>query len=329
MFQRRFFHALASASRFKIADNVKKTIINGGPVVALESTIISHGMPYPQNVETARSVEAIVRDQGAVPATIAILDGHVHIGLEPEQLDRLGKLGHQAIKTSRRDLAVVLGQRRSGATTVASTMILARAAGIPVFVTGGIGGVHRGAEQTFDISADLTELGRTSVAVVCAGVKSILDIGKTLEVLETQGVTVATLGPSRRFPAFYTPESDFDSPNHVPDIQTAASMIAANHDLGLGSGMVFAVPIPSQDAANSKAIQDAIDTALAEAKSQGIHGKEETPFLLKRVSELTLGSSLEANIALVKNNAKMGGQLAVALAKLKLERNSSGGILQK
>ncbi|KAI8069978.1 erwinia chrysanthemi IndA protein-like protein-like protein [Gongronella butleri] len=320
LFQRRLFHALPSASRFLMTDKVRTAIQNGAPVVALESTIISHGMPYPQNVETARAVETIVRDQGAVPATIAILDGKVHIGLDDTQLDKLGKLGHAAIKTSRRDLAAVMGQGQSGATTVASTMVLARIAGIPIFVTGGIGGVHRGAEQSFDISADLTELGKTPVAVVCAGVKSILDIEKTLEVLETQGVTVATVGPNKRFPAFYTPDSGFDSPCHVTNASTAASMIAANHDLALQSGMVFAVPIPSKDAANTKLIQDAISTAVSEARSQGIRGKQETPFLLKRIAELTSGSSLDANIALVKNNAKVGGQIAVELAKLKFAR---------
>ncbi|CAO3627522.1 unnamed protein product [Cunninghamella echinulata] len=199
-------------------------------------------------------------------------------------------------------------------------MILARRAGIPVFVTGGIGGVHRGADQSFDISADLTELGKTPVAVVCAGVKSILDIEKTLEVLETQGVTVATIGESKRFPAFYTPDSGFNSPSQIKDISTAARTILANHDLDLQSGIVFAVPIPDKDAANAQAIQDAINTAVQEARNNGIRGKEETPFLLKRISELTQGKSLEANIALVKNNAKIGGQIAVELSKLKLSR---------
>ncbi|KAI9302451.1 Indigoidine synthase A family protein [Cunninghamella echinulata] len=320
LLQRRFFHSLPSASNFIISPAIKKALQNGGPVVALESTIISHGMPYPKNVETAKQVENIIRDQGAIPATIAILNGKVYIGLEEEKLDELGRLGHQAVKASRRDLATVIAQKQAGATTVASTMILARRAGIPVFVTGGIGGVHRGADQSFDISADLTELGKTPVAVVCAGVKSILDIEKTLEVLETQGVTVATIGESKRFPAFYTPDSGFNSPNQIKDIPTAARTILANHDLDLQSGIVFAVPIPDKDAANAQAIQDAINTAVQEARNNGIRGKEETPFLLKRISELTQGKSLDANIALVKNNAKIGGQIAVELSKLKLSR---------
>ncbi|KAI9016462.1 erwinia chrysanthemi IndA protein-like protein-like protein [Phycomyces nitens] len=313
----RFFHALPTSKNFVFSPEVKKALSNNGPVVALESTIISHGMPYPQNVETARAVENLVRDQGAIPATIAILDGKVHIGLEDNALERLGKIGIKAQKTSRRDLPIVLSQRLAGATTVASTMFLARAAGIHVFVTGGIGGVHRGADTSFDISADLLELGKTPVAVVCAGVKSILDIPKTLEVLETQGVTVSTFGKSKRFPAFYTPDSGLDSPSRVEDATAAAQAISANHELGLNSGMVIAVPIPSESAADAQLIQGAIDTAIAEARATGIVGKEETPFLLKRMAELTKGESLEANIALVKNNAIVGGKIAYELAQLK------------
>ncbi|CEG66759.1 hypothetical protein CU097_004713 [Rhizopus azygosporus] len=313
----RRFSALSIAEKFTITPEIKDALKRNGPVVALESTIISHGMPYPQNVETARSVEAIVREQGAIPATIAILNGKVHIGLNDDQLDYFGKNGPAAIKASRRDLPVILAQGKSGATTVASTMILARAAGIPVFVTGGIGGVHRGASESFDISADLTELGRTPVAVVCAGVKSILDIPKTLEVLETQGVTVATVGTTRQFPAFYTPNSGFDSPYHVETAQDAAKIILANHELQMNSGVVFAVPIPKESAADTKSIQEAIDTAITEARTENIKGKEETPFLLKRIAELTKGESLSANIALVKNNAKIGGQIAVQLSQLK------------
>ncbi|KAI9468662.1 erwinia chrysanthemi IndA protein-like protein-like protein [Zychaea mexicana] len=310
----RRFHALASSKPFTITPEIQNALAKKGPVVALESTIISHGMPYPQNVETARAVEDIVRAQGAIPATIAILKGQVHIGLEDEKLEQLGKMGAKAQKSSRRDLALILSKRGYGATTVASTMILARAAGIPVFVTGGIGGVHRGADQSFDISADLTELGRTPVAVVCAGVKSILDIEKTLEVLETQGVSVTTIG-ERRFPAFYIPDSGFDSPSCVYDESEAAELIYHNHRLELNSGMVFAVPIPKEQAADTQSIQKAIDTALAEVRSNGISGKDETPFLLRRVSELTKGESLAANIALIKNNAKVGARIAVELSK--------------
>ncbi|KAI7861607.1 pseudouridine-5'-phosphate glycosidase [Spinellus fusiger] len=317
---KRCFHALSNAKEFVYSPQVKAALSQHRPVVALESTIISHGMPYPQNVETATQVETIIREQGATPATIALFDGRVHIGLTREELERLGKYGTQAQKTSRRDLPTVLAKGCVGATTVASTMFLARSAGIPVFVTGGIGGVHRGADQSFDISADLMELGKTSVAVVCAGVKSILDIEKTLEVLETQGVTVATVGGSQAFPAFYTPESGFKSPCQVQNEKEAASIILANHRLDLGSGMVFAVPIPKEHAANARDIQIAIDTAVAEARANGVTGKEETPFLLKRIAELTKGESLAANIALVKNNAVIGGRIAVELAALKAKQ---------
>ncbi|KAI9363572.1 pseudouridine-5'-phosphate glycosidase [Pilaira anomala] len=320
LLKKRTFSSLPTSIKFIITPEIQAAIQNKGPVVALESTIISHGMPYPQNVETAKAVEDIIRQQGAIPATIAILDGKVHIGLTDENLEQLGKVGYKAQKASRRDLSVVLAQKKVGATTVASTMILARMAGIPVFVTGGIGGVHRGAEQSFDISADLTELGRTPVAVVCAGVKSILDIPKTLEVLETQGVTVTTVGQDNKFPAFYTPDSGYKSPFFVNSTLDAAKLILANHELELGSGMVFACPIPSESAADAKSIQSAIDTAISEARSNNVRGKDETPFLLKRIAELTKGGSLTANIALVKNNAKIGGQIAVQLAHLKQQQ---------
>ncbi|KAI8987388.1 indigoidine synthase A family protein [Mycotypha africana] len=316
--RKRCFHALPNSERFVITPEIKQAIEERGPVVALESTIISHGMPYPQNVETAKSVENIVREQGAIPATIAILNGQVHIGLTDNALEFLGKAGPEAQKTSRRDLAMILSQKRNGATTVASTMILARAAGIPIFVTGGIGGVHRGAESSFDISADLYELGRTPIAVVCAGVKSILDIQKTLEVLESQGVTVATFDrDSKRFPAFYTVDSGYESPYQMKDALDAAKSILANHQLELNSGIVFACPIPKEAAPDSEAIQAAIANAIAEARAKNIHGKEETPYLLKRINELTRGESLAANIALVKNNARIGGQIAVKLSELK------------
>ncbi|CAO3672163.1 unnamed protein product [Umbelopsis vinacea] len=283
-------------SRFKISKSVRAAISSGHPIVALESTIISHGMPYPQNVETALAVEAIILKNGAVPATIAILDGKVHIGLDEEELDRLGRFGTKARKTSRRDLPFVLSNSLTGATTVAGTMILAHAAGIPVFVTGGIGGAHRGAEQTMDISADLLELGKTPVAVVCAGAKSILDIPKTLEILETQGVPVTTIGKGSAFPAFYTPDSGFESPCHVLDAVAAAKMIHANQELQLQNGMVFAVPIPDEHAADGSRISAAIEDAIKEARSKGIHGKDETPFLLKRIGEITKGDSLKASM---------------------------------
>ncbi|KAG2184017.1 hypothetical protein INT44_009028 [Umbelopsis vinacea] len=312
----RLFSSVAS-SKFKVSQSVKAALKSGQPVVALESTIISHGMPYPQNVETAMAVEDIIVKNGAVPATIAILQGKVHIGLEKDELEQLGNFGKKARKTSRRDLPFVLANSLTGATTVAGTMVLAHAAGISVFVTGGIGGAHRGAEKTMDISADLMELGKTPVAVVCAGAKSILDIPKTLEVLETQGVPVTTIGESAAFPAFYTPDSGVMSPCQVPDALGAAKMIHANQEMQLQNGMVFAVPIPTEHAADSRNIAQAIGSALKEASNNGIHGKEATPFLLKRITEITKGDSLKANIALVKNNAAIGAQIAVELAKLK------------
>ncbi|KAH8550206.1 indigoidine synthase A family protein [Umbelopsis sp. PMI_123] len=306
-----------ASTKFKISNLVKAALNSGQPVVALESTIISHGMPYPQNVETALAVEDIIVKHGAVPATIAILEGKVHIGLEKDELEQLGNIGKSARKTSRRDIPFVLANSLTGATTVAGTMVLAHAAGIPVFVTGGIGGAHRGAEKTMDISADLMELGKTPVAVVCAGAKSILDIPKTLEILETQGVPVTTIGKSAVFPAFYTPDSGVMSPCQVPDALAAAKMIHANQEMELQNGMVFAVPIPAEHAADGRNIAKAIGTAIKEASDNDVQGKEATPFLLKRITEITKGDSLKANIALVKNNAAIGAQIAVELANLK------------
>ncbi|KAI8992331.1 Indigoidine synthase A family protein [Pilobolus umbonatus] len=302
-------------SSFHITPELKQALEQRKPIVALESTIISHGMPYPQNVETAREVEAIVRQQGAIPATIAILKGKVHI--DDNQLEYLGKTGRQAIKTSSRDLPYVVAMEKTGATTVAGTMKLAEKIGIPVFVTGGIGGVHRGAEESFDVSADLTELGRTPIAVLCAGVKSILDIEKTLEVLETQGVTVATIGEhAHQFPAFYTPTSGFKSPLKLDNVTEAAKIMVAHHHLRMKTGMLFAVPIPEGSAADAESIQIAIQTAIMDARKNKVTGKDETPFLLKRITELTEGKSLASNIALVKNNAKIGGQLARVYAEM-------------
>ncbi|KAJ2962670.1 hypothetical protein NQZ79_g2179 [Umbelopsis isabellina] len=313
----RYLSISSIPSHFKISKSVQDAFESCKPVVALESTIISHGMPYPQNVETARAVEQIIYENGAVPATIAILKGKVHIGLNDTELDHLGKHGKQAWKTSRRDIPYVMANSLTGATTVAGTMVFAHAAGISVFVTGGIGGVHRGSEQTMDVSADLLELGKTPVAVVCAGAKSILDIPKTLEVLETQGVPVTTIGNSRAFPAFYTPDSGLQSPFHVTNSELAAEMIYANQKMGLQTGMVFAVPIPAEHAGDGEKIASAIKTAVQEARSQGVYGKDETPFLLKRIGELTKGDSLKANIALVKNNAVVGAKMAVSLARMK------------
>ena len=283
----------------------------GKPIVALESTIISHGMPYPQNVRTAREVEQIIRDAGAVPATIAVIAGKICIGLSDEQLELLGA-SPDAMKVSRRDLAYVLAQARLGATTVAATMICAQLAGIEVFVTGGIGGVHRGAETSFDISADLQELAQTSVAVLCAGVKSILDIGLTLEYLETHGVPVISVGQPG-FPAFFTRESGFQADFQIDSPEDQAAFIRTKWQLGLAGGVVVSNPVPA-DAAMAPAEIDAIITqALGEAASQNVTGKKVTPFLLGRIKELTEGRSLATNIALVKHNALIGARLAVAL----------------
>jgi pseudouridine-5'-phosphate glycosidase len=283
----------------------------GLPIVALESTIISHGMPYPQNVQTARKVEQIIRDAGAVPATIAIMDGKICIGLSEEQLETLGT-APDAIKVSRRDLAYVLSQRLLGATTVAATMICARLAGIEVFVTGGIGGVHRGAETSFDMSADLQELAHTSVAVVCAGVKSILDIGLTLEYLETHGVPVMSVGQPG-FPAFFTRESGFSADFQLDSPEQQANFIRTKWQLGLEGGVVVSNPVPEQFAMPKEEIDRITEQALREAGEQGVTGKKVTPFLLARIKELTEGRSLTTNIALVEHNALVGARLAVAL----------------
>ncbi|KAK3819735.1 MAG: indigoidine synthase A-like protein [Benniella sp.] len=299
-----------------LSDEVRSALDAKKPLVALESTIISHGMPYPQNFDTAIEVEKIVRDNGATPATIAIIDGQVQIGLSQDQIRHLAKLGRAAVKASRRDMAVVMSKKQTGATTVSATMLLAHRAGISVFATGGIGGVHRGYENTMDASADLTELGRTPVAVVCAGVKSILDIGRTLEFLETQGVTVATFGSTTDFPAFFTRTSGFHSMLNIETPMEAAELIAANHAIDLQSGIVIGVPIPEADAMDDNLVGAAIDTAVKESIEQKIFGKESTPFLLKRVNELTGGNSLKSNIALVKQNASVAARIAKDLSTL-------------
>lgn len=283
----------------------------GKAIVALESTIISHGMPYPQNVAMANEVEQIIRDAGAVPATIAIMGGQICIGLSSDQLKLLAT-SPDAMKVSRRDLPYVLAQRRLGASTVAATMICARLAGIEVFVTGGLGGVHRGASDSFDISADLQELAQTSVAVVCAGVKSILDIGLTLEYLETHGVPVVSVG-QRGFPAFFTRESGYQADFQIDSAAEQAAFIRTKWELGLAGGVVIGNPVPAGAAMPQQQIDTIIDTALADASAGGVTGKAITPFLLKRIVELSGGRSLATNIALVKHNALIGAQLAVAL----------------
>ena len=298
---------------------VAAAIAEGKPVVALESTIISHGMPYPQNVETALNVEKIIRENGAVPATIAIIGGRLKAGLTAEEIEYFGKKGQAIAKASRRDLAMLCARGEDGTTT----MMIAHMAGIHIFATGGIGGVHRGAETTMDISADLEELGQTPVMVVCAGAKSILDLGLTLEYLETKGVPVIGYG-TKELPAFYTRQSGFGVDYRVDTPEELAAAFKASHDMGLKGGMLVTNPIPEEYAMPLDTINAAIDQAIAECKekgvracnAQGIHGKQTTPFLLARVAELTGGDSLASNIRLVYNNAKVAAQTAVAYCKL-------------
>ena len=297
-----------------ISPEVKAALDEGRPVVALESTIISHGMPYPKNVETALLVEQTIRDNGAVPATIAVIGGRLKAGLSHEEIEYLGKTGRGVAKASRRDLAVLVSKSMDGATTVTTTMIIAHMAGINVFATGGIGGVHRGAEVTMDISADLEELAQTPVMVVCAGAKSILDLGLTLEYLETKGVPVIGYGTDE-LPAFYTRKSGFGVDYRVDSPEELAAMFRAQRELNYKGGMLVTNPIPEQYAMDKDVIDKAIEQALAEAKEQHVHGKETTPFLLARVVELTGGDSLESNIKLVLNNATVAAKTAAELAK--------------
>ena len=298
-----------------VSPEVAAAIAEGRPVVALESTIISHGMPYPQNVETALKVESIIRENGAVPATIAILGGRLKAGLTPEEIEYLGKKGHDVTKASRRDLAVLVSRKEDGATTVTTTMMIAYMAGIRIFATGGIGGVHRGAQTTMDISADLEELAQTPVMVVCAGAKSILDLGLTLEYLETHGVPVIGYG-TKELPAFYTRKSGFGVDYELDSPQELAAAFKASMDMGLKGGMLVTNPIPEEYSMDPAVINKAIDEAIAQANAQGIHGKESTPFLLAKVKELTGGDSLDSNIQLVFNNARLAAKTATELCKL-------------
>lgn len=300
----------------EISQEVQEALNNGKAVVALESTIISHGMPYPQNVETALKVEAIVRENGAIPATIAVLNGKLKVGLSKDEIDYLGKKGLECTKTSRRDIPFILAKGLDGATTVASTMIIAEMAGISVFATGGIGGVHRGAESTMDISADLDELGRTSVAVICAGAKSILDIGLTLEYLETKGVPVVGY-QTNELPAFYTRKSGFGVDYRIDSPEELAKALATKWELGLVGGVVIANPIPEEFEMDYDIITNAVNDAVKELTEKGVKGKESTPFLLAKVKEITGGNSLISNIQLVYNNAKLGAKVAVEYANLK------------
>lgn len=297
-----------------LTDEVATALAEGAPVVALESTIISHGMPHPDNVEMALEVEDIIRGQGGVPATIAVLDGRPHVGLDPDDLDLLATSDDVA-KVSVRDLPHVIARRGHGATTVAATMRLAALAGIRVFVTGGLGGVHRGAATTFDMSADLTEMSRTDVAVVSAGVKSILDIGLTLERLETLGVPVVAHGTDE-FPAFYSRSSGHPAPLRADTPKQLAAIMAAKWDLGIEGGIAIVTPVPVDDEIPAAEIDDVIGQALADLDERGIRGRDATPFLLGRIVELTDGASLATNIALVRNNARLGAAIAAAYRDL-------------
>ena len=300
----------------EISEEVKNALKNNKPVIALESTIISHGMPYPQNAETALKVESIVRENGGIPATIAIIDGKLKVGLSPQEIELLGKEGEKVIKVSRRDIPYIIANRLNGATTVASTMIIANMAGIKIFATGGIGGVHRGAEHTMDISADLQELANTNVAVICAGAKSILDLGLTLEYLETNGVPV--LGyKTKELPAFYTRNSGFNLDYAIDTPKEFAEILHAKWELGLKGGAVIANPIPEEYSMDNKIISKVIEEAVEEVEKLGIKGKASTPFLLDKIQKLTSGSSLKANIELVFNNTKLATEIAKELCNLK------------
>jgi len=302
-------------AKVKLSDEVRRALRRGEPVVALESTIVAHGMPYPENLRTALEVEEVIRRCGATPATVAVVRGEPKVGLTRDELEDIARLGDRCAKASRRDLSHACGTGVTAATTVSATMVLARAAGVDVFVTGGVGGVHRDGEHTMDVSADLIELGRTNVAVICAGVKSILDIPKTLEVLETQGATVCAYGTDE-FPAFFTRRSGCAAPARVDSPEEAAAVIKSGLDLNLANGSVFAVPIPIEHEALGEKIESATRRALDEVEQRGILGRDVTPYILKRVAELTGGESLKANIALVKNNAAVGARIAVHLARL-------------
>ena len=297
-----------------ISPEVAEALNSGKPVVALESTIISHGMPYPRNVETALLVEQTIRENGAVPATIAIIGGRLKAGLSKDEIEYLGKSGRNVAKTSRRDIAALVARKADGATTVTTTMMIAHMAGISIFATGGIGGVHRGAEVTMDISADLEELGNTHVMVVCAGAKSILDLGLTLEYLETKGVPVVGYGTDE-LPAFYTRHSGFGVDYRADSPEELAAMFKAQRDLGLKGGMLVTNPIPEEYSMDKAVIDAAIDQAIKEASEKGIKGKETTPFLLAKVVELTGGDSLDSNIALVLNNARLAAKTAAEFVK--------------
>ncbi|XP_077561305.1 pseudouridine-5'-phosphate glycosidase-like isoform X1 [Haemaphysalis longicornis] len=302
------------ADPFVISEEVSAALSDGRPIVALETSLLTHGMPYPENISTQSELEDMLRARGAVPATVGVLGGRVHVGLNREALESLGKMGGDATKVSRRDLPAVLSKGLSGGTTVSATMLACNRAGVQVFATGGIGGVHRGGESSLDISADLKELGRTPVTVVSAGVKSLLDIGRSLELLETEGVCVAAFGESQEFPAFFTAHSGHRAPWRVSDASEAAAMIASRNALHLDGAVLLAVPIPKEFEADGQVVEEATQLALKEAQEAGLSGNAVTPFILQRVAERTGGASLRANVALVKNNAVVAADIAIALA---------------
>ncbi|KAG9045515.1 hypothetical protein FS842_001167, partial [Serendipita sp. 407] len=311
---------------YVISEEIQDALATGKPIVALETALVTHGMPQPENLKTALSIEGCVRASGAIPATIGILNGHIHVGLSRAQIEQLSDTRNfPSSKISRRDIAAVCARKGNGGTTIAGTMVIAHLAGIKVFSTGGLGGVHRGGEDSLDVSADLTELGRTPVAVIAGGIKSILDIGRTLEYLETQGVPVVTYGRTRGFPAFFSPRSGFESPYNVETPLEAANIIHHGDLLGLKNGYMFGCPIPEEYAEAGERIQRAVDQAVEESTLNGMdkRGKEVTPWLLNRVYELTGGASLENNVALIENSARIGGKIAVEYAKLQAGKADS------
>ncbi|XP_024083793.1 uncharacterized protein LOC106664206 isoform X1 [Cimex lectularius] len=310
--QCRFF----SKKAFELSPEVESALREKRPVVALESTIITHGMPHPSNLTTAIAVQDIIRAQNAIPALVAVMNGTIKVGLSNKQIEELADPKSKAVKTSRRDFPYVISNKLNGGTTVSGTLFVCSSVGIDIFVTGGIGGVHRDGEVSLDISADLVELGRHSIMVVSSGVKSILDIERTLEYLETEGVCVVTYGSSKNFPAFYSEESGQLSPYHVMEPHQAAKLLHSSKQIGLDSGILLAVPVPNQFSIDLKEMNTVINLALDAAEQQGINGKNVTPFVLDKVSQLTKGKSLETNIALIKNNAHIGAKVAVEYTKL-------------
>nr|XP_014286151.1 uncharacterized protein LOC106687020 isoform X2 [Halyomorpha halys] len=305
-----------SSSLIDISEEVLTALRENKPVVALESTIITHGMPHPHNFDTAVAVEGIVRDQGAVPATVAVVGGRIKVGLQREELCYLADPNTQTVKISRRDFPFVLSKKLSGGTTVSGTILVAKEVNINVFVTGGIGGVHRNYENTLDISADLNELGKNCILTVCSGVKSILDIERTLEYLETQGVCVVCYGGSLTFPAFYSKDSGYTAPYHVQEPNEAARLLKAALDMNISSGVLLAVPVPKEFSIDYEVMEAHIQLALEKAHSENKSGKDVTPFLLEEISNITEGKSLETNMALIKNNAKVGGRIAKEFTNL-------------